>query len=210
MTMRKRRTGTGKKMSVILAVCTAAMLAAACGQEKEASLEETAVEQSAVGEAAGEKKDNEVLEETAIDASAEAGVETEQDESAGTTEETAVSGGLENFDADQDQVKEFARKVQKTVAERDMQGLADCMTFPNYVSIYEEKSGMVDTEEEFLSIGADRIFTEEFTASIANADLGNMEASMAGFLIVSKEDSAAPSVTFGISKGELKITGINY
>lgn len=121
----------------------------------------------------------------------------------------AVSGGIENFDVSKEKVTDFAKKIQKAVAEQDMEALAELMTFPNYISSYEEKDGMVDTKEEFLQISKDRIFTREMMDSIANADIDNFEASMAGFVLVSKENNAAPSISFGISEGELKITGFN-
>lgn len=130
------------------------------------------------------------------------------------TEETAgndsaVSGGIENFDVSKEKVTDFAKKIQKAVAAQDMEALAELMTFPNYISSYEEKDGMVDTKEEFLQISKDRIFTRELMDSIANADIDHWEASMAGFVLVSKDNNTAPSISFGISGGELKITGFN-
>lgn len=130
------------------------------------------------------------------------------------TEETAgndsaVSGGIENFDVSKEEVTDFAKKIQKAVAAQDMEALAELMTFPNYISSYEEKDGMVDTKEEFLQISKDRIFTRELMDSIANADIDHWEASMAGFVLVSKDNNTAPSISFGISGGELKITGFN-
>lgn len=126
-----------------------------------------------------------------------------------TENDSAVSGGIENFDVSKEKVTDFAKKIQKAVAEQDMEALAELMTFPNYISIYEEKDGMVDTKEEFLQISKDRIFTRELMDSIANADIDHWEASMAGFVLVSKDNNTAPSISFGISGGELKITGFN-
>lgn len=123
--------------------------------------------------------------------------------------DSAVSGGIENFDVSKEKVTDFAKKIQKAVASQNMEALAELMTFPNYISSYEEKDGMVDTKEEFLQISKDRIFTRELMDSIANADIDHWEASMAGFVLVSKDNNTAPSISFGISSGELKITGFN-
>lgn len=121
-----------------------------------------------------------------------------------------VSGGLDNFDADQDGVKAFAEEIQAIVAQKDLEKLAERMVFPNYVSVYEPNGGVVNTREEFIAIGEETVFPKEMTDSIAAADIDGLDASMAGFVLVSKEDSAAPSITFGMADGELKITGINY
>lgn len=172
-----------RKTGVLLAACVVMGSLAACGAKTDAEL-------SASEEPAS------VVEN----------LQTETN----TEEDGEVSGGIENFDVDAAQAKEYAQKVQKTVADKDIEALADLMTFPNYVSIYEEKEGMVNTREEFLAIGKDRIFTKELIDSVANADLDNFTASMAGFQIVSKDDTRAPGISFGINDGELRINGINY
>ena len=43
------------------------------------------------------------------------------------TEEQAESGGLDNFSVDQSEAEAFAGRIQKAVAEQDLEALADCI-----------------------------------------------------------------------------------
>lgn len=124
--------------------------------------------------------------------------------------ESKSNSGLDNFSVDGKEVQAFAEKVQTAVQNEDLEGLSSLMTFPNYVSIYTQNNGVVKSEKEFLSLGKEKIFTDQLKASIANADLDALKPSMAGFVLVSDDQGSAPSITFGIQHGELRIVGINY
>lgn len=124
--------------------------------------------------------------------------------------ESKSNSDLDNFSVDGKEVRAFAEKVQTAVQNEDLEGLSSLMTFPNYVSIYTQNNGVVKSEKEFLSLGKEKIFTDQLKASIANADLDALKPSMAGFVLVSADQGSAPSITFGIQHGELRIVGMNY
>ncbi len=102
--------------------------------------------------------------------------------------------------------KAFAQKIQAAVAAKDIEKLADLTGFPVYVG-YVDEGIVVETREDFVKLGAEKLFTEALVNAIANADFSDFGPSMAGFF-VSDSDMTA-SITFDIVDGQLKITGIN-
>ncbi len=112
----------------------------------------------------------------------------------------------DNFAVDAQAAGAHAEKIQKAVAAQDIEALADLTAFPVYVGL--DEGIVVETRDDFLALGAERIFTDEFVTSITNAPTNDMMASMAGFFL--STDDASPSTTFGVVDGQLKITGINY
>ena len=171
-------------MSTVLLLALLCLLAG-CGQRQAEAPEE---QQPSAGETAG-----------AEDAPQEAP----------ETQETQAETGqayTDNFSVDQAGAEAFAAEIQAAVADRDLEGLADLMTFPNYVGFAEDPQ-FVDTREDFLALDADRIFSEELLSEIAAADLSALEPSEAGFLL---SGSGCPNIVFGVSEGRLAIVGINY
>lgn len=118
------------------------------------------------------------------------------------TEETYT----DNFSVDQEAVEAFAQKIQAAAADKDLEGLADLMMFPNYVGFPDDPQ-FVDTREDFLALGAERVFTEELLTELSTADLSALNPSEAGFILSA---SGCPNVIFGVAEGHLAIVGINY
>lgn len=110
----------------------------------------------------------------------------------------------DNFAVDTSAAAAFADKVKAAVAAKDMDALADLTAFPVYVGIAEDG---VETREDFMALGAEKVFTPELTESIEGADTSNLQPSMAGFSI-SKD--GGPNIIFGVVNGKLAISGINY
>ena len=178
------------KMILLAALC---LLLTGCGQDRqdEGTLhEEAPTEQSEPAEqpSAAEPDTPDIPEAGAPDA------------------ETAQTPYEDNFSVDHADAEAFAQKIQATVADKDLEGLADLMQFPNYVG-FPEDAQFVDTREDFLALGADRIFTEALLTEISTADLSALEPSQAGF---SLSASGCPNIVFGVSEGRLAIVGINY
>ena len=67
---------------------------------------------------------------------------------------------------------------------------------------------MIETREDLIALGADKIFTPELKDSMANADLSELSPSMAGFTLYSTGDG--PDIIFNVQNGVLGISGINY
>lgn len=124
----------------------------------------------------------------------------------GGAQDTA-SDGEENFSVDSETVTAFAQKVQLLVASEDLEGLADATAYPVYVG-FAEDGQVIESKEDLLTLGADKIFTPELKTMIAGVDVKNLAASMAGFVM--SDDSGKPNITFSMTDGALKIVGINY
>lgn len=119
-------------------------------------------------------------------------------------EQKAESVYEDNFAVESSAAKAFAEKIKAAVASKDIEALADLTAFPIYVGVAE---GGVETREEFIALGAEKVFTPELIASIEGADISNLSPSMAGFSI-SKDGK--PNIIFGVVEGNLVIRGINY
>ena len=112
----------------------------------------------------------------------------------------------DNFSVDAAAVTDFAKQIQAAVADQDLEALADLASYPMYIG-FTDGGQSVESREDFIALGADRIFTEELRAEIAGADTEGLEASMAGF---SLSASGRPNVIFGVADGRLAIVGMNY
>ena len=112
----------------------------------------------------------------------------------------------DNFSVDAAAVTDFAKQIQAAVAGKDLEALADLASYPLYVG-FADGGQSVESREDFLALGADKIFTEELLSEIAGADTEGLEASMAGF---SLSVSGRPNVIFGVADGRLAIVGMNY
>lgn len=111
----------------------------------------------------------------------------------------------DNFAVDSKAAKEFAKKIQDAAARKDLEALADLTVFPVYVGLPDV--GVVETREDFLSLGAEAVFTDELLESVKNADIENFQPCMAGFPV---SDGGIASINFGVADGVLAINGINY
>ncbi len=136
----------------------------------------------------------------------------ELDQASAAKEQTAAqndaeetTGYADNFAVDSQAAASFAEEIKTAVAEKDLEKLADLSGFPVYVGLPE--IGGVETREDFLALGSERIFTEELLQSVASADTANLEPSRAGFVLT---DGSGANIVFGVRDGALGITGINY
>lgn len=60
----------------------------------------------------------------------------------------------------------------------------------------------------FLSLGKEKIFTEELMTSVSPADETALTPSQAGFILTKESGSA--NIIFGLRDGKLAVSGINY
>lgn len=120
---------------------------------------------------------------------------------------TTESQGIDNFDVDLSEAEEFAVQIKDAVAAADLEGLADLTAFPVYIG-FPEGGQFVESREDFISLGKEKIFTEELTASVSRADETGLSPSMAGFVL--SEETGGANIVFGLRDGELAVVGINY
>ena len=183
---------------------TAVMVMAGCGQD---AAEEKNLEQET--EQVEETEQESGVEDAQTDAEAADSGQTEEESGAQEETEGGTEGQLyeDNFAVDEDAVVDFGEKIQEAVAAKDMEALADLTAFPVYVGL-PDTDGVVETREDFLALGAERVLTDELTASVAEAKLDGQQPSMAGFVVA--DESGRPNIIFGVVEGRLAITGINY
>ena len=147
-------------------------------------------------------------QDTTADTSQENGqVSTDEKMETGETEVTAQKpeGYEDNFAVDSKAAKEFAEKVKDAAAQKNLEALAELTAFPVYVGLPDV--GVVETKEDFLKLGAEKVFTDELLKSVETADIENLQPSMAGFSI---SDGGTSNINFGVADGGLAINGINY
>ena len=150
----------------------------------------------------------EETQETPEGAQQDAQQESASDEAAAESaaQESRTGAGYEdNFAVDSKAAKEFAQKIQAAAADKDLEALAALMAFPVYVGLPDAKT--VESREDFLALGAETVFTEGLLESLANADVENLNPSMAGF---SLSGGGTANINFGVRDGVLAINGINY
>lgn len=191
-----------RKTAIALAMIISGALTA-CGPETAAgdAAVETTMEQSEKGSYEEQETSAAEIVETVQSAEEES---QEVKENAHKAENAKESGYEDNFAVDTSAAAEFADKIKAAAAARDIEALADLTSFPVYVGI--EKGG-VETREEFIALGAERVFTPELVSAIEGADPSKLSPSMAGFTI-SKDGT--PNIIFGVVEGNLAISGINY
>ena len=100
---------------------------------------------------------------------------------------------------EQSEIKPFAEKVQKAVADKDMEALAGLCAYPGLVFCPE-----IADESAFLKMDAGQIFTESLLKEIADTDVDTLEQFGAG-VIMGEENS----IIFNNVDGQAAITGIN-
>lgn len=183
------------KNKMICALLTTVMVLsfAACGSQGSgaASAESTVTSESSAEASTAESS---VAETTA---------ETVNETSADTADGISYE---DNFAVPTEDAVAFAEKIQAAVADEDLEALASLTNYPVYVSIAD--GSVIESKEDLIALGADKIFTQEMKDSIANADLSALSPSMAGFTLYSTGD--APNMIFGVREGVLGINGMNY
>ncbi len=112
----------------------------------------------------------------------------------------------DNFAVPAEAAAAFGEQILEAVAQKNPEKLADLTGFPVYVGL--EEGIIAETREDFLALGADRLFTEELINSVAAADLTQLTPSMAGFFL--SDETGRPNIIYSVQDGTLKISGINY
>lgn len=185
-----------RRFGLMLLAAALCLMLAGCGQRSQPSSQEPPVQ-------SGQTDPTGAGEAEAADPGEEEPEEAPQEDAAG--EEDAPTYA-DNFDVDAEAAADFAQKIQAVVADQDLEGLADLMMFPNYVGFTEDPA-FVNTREEFIALGADRIFTQEMCDQIAAAETEDLQPSEAGFVLSA---DGRPNIIFGVNEGHLAIVGMNY
>ena len=135
----------------------------------------------------------------------------EESKAAGDTADETVNTGDEADDVSEqsedltaEEIKTFAGKVQKAVADKDIKALADLCAYPVYVSLSEGEGSEIDNKEAFIALDTAKLFTESMLKEIAETDPATLEQFGAG-VIMGNENN----IIFNNVDGQPSITGIN-
>lgn len=209
-----------KMRKVMLAAVTAMVLVTGCSSDGQQETEMTTVAQETesqeaeapeieIKESETQETEAQETETTATEAaqtSAEAETETEQAETEQVEAENASGKYEDNFAVSTEAAAEFGSQVKAAVAEKDLEKLADLTAYPVYVG-FPEGSMTIESREDMIAQGAEKIFTQELIDSVGAADETALIPSMAGFVL---SDGGKTNIIFAVSDGDLAIVGINY
>ena len=209
-----------KMRKVMLAAVTAVVLVTGCSSDGQQETEMTTVAQEMesqeaeapeieIKESETQETEAQETETTATEAaqtSAEAETETEQAETEQVEAENASGKYEDNFAVSTEAAAEFGSQVKAAVAEKDLEKLADLTAYPVYVG-FPEGSMTIESREDMIAQGAEKIFTQELIDSVGAADETALTPSMAGFVL---SDGGKTNIIFAVSDGDLAIVGINY
>ena len=192
-----------RKLAVLgTAIMAAAAITACSGKDAKTT---TAAEVVTQADTTDGVTDGETEADTASDS--ETAAESQSSESA--SQEAALLEEAEDVshagaELEQSEIKPFAEKVQKAVADKDMEALAGLCAYPVYVSLGEGQGEEIADEAAFLKMDADKIFTESLLKEIADTDVDTLEQFGAGVIMGGEN-----SIIFNNMDGQAAITGIN-
>ena len=192
-----------RKLAVLgTAIMAAAAITACSGKDAKTT---TAAEVVTQADTTDGVTDGETEADTASDS--ETAAESQSSESA--SQEAALLEEAEDVshagaELEQSEIKPFAEKVQKAVADKDMEALAGLCAYPVYVSLGEGQGEEIADEAAFLKMDADKIFTESLLKEIADSDVDTLEQFGAGVIMGGEN-----SIIFNNVDGQAAITGIN-
>ena len=193
-----------RKLAVLgTAIMAAAAITACSGKDAKTT---TAAEVVTQADTTAGMTDGET-EDAGAASDSETAAESQSSESA--SQEAALLEEAEDVshagaELEQSEIKPFAEKVQKAVADKDMEALAGLCVYPVYVSLGEGQGEEIADESAFLKMDAGQIFTESLLKEIADTDVDTLEQFGAG-VIMGEENS----IIFNSVDGQAAITGIN-
>lgn len=194
-----------KKLAVIgTAMMMAAAITACGGKDTQTTTAAQITTEAPVTTEAAVPDDAQTTEDSAqVQGGAQAGEETglQAEDGAGDGAGDVSHAGSE---LEASEIKPFAEKVQKAVAGKDMEALADLCAYPVYVSLGEGEGEEISDRETFLELDADKLFTDGMLKEIADTDVDTLEQFGAG-VIMGNENN----VIFNNVDGQAAITGIN-
>ena len=139
------------KMICTLLTTVMVLSFAACGSQGNGAASAESTVTSEIGAEAS------TAESSAAEASAETTTEASADATNGTSYE-------DNFAVSTEDAAAFAKKIQDAVAAEDLDALADLVNYPVYVALGD--GSVIETREDLIALGADKIFTPELKDSM--------------------------------------------
>lgn len=117
------------------------------------------------------------------------------------------AGRRDNFSVTSEEAADFAALLKEAVAGKNQEMLADLTAYPVYIG-FPDGGVSVESREDFMALDAEKLFAEELTESVAQADASALSPSEAGFVLA--EEGGKANLIFGLRNGKLAVSGINY
>lgn len=211
-----------KKVLLATMILTAGLNLMACGSDNKESKsesqeitteEQTAAETTETAETFDTSGMTTVETTTTETTTAETAIVEKADITIAAQESKTADAGedkrLANFDVDKKAVVDYAAKIKEAVAEKNIEKLADLVSYPTYVG-FPDGGLVIESKKDFIALEPEKLFTAEMLSSIEGTDSAALEPSMAGFTMAKEYKAGIPSITFSVVDGSLGITGINY
>ena len=180
---------------MVSTLIAAASMTACSSQPSETTAETTAAESTQKNDTSAESSD---ASETTTAGEKETAQTTDADH---TEDETLSEKEITEL------YRGFARSLQRIIANKNMNDLAELLVYPSYIGI--DDGIVVNNRTEFMALDADKVFTDALIEAVKTADVSSIELTKAGFIV--GDPSGKPAVTFGLDKeGSIGITAINY
>lgn len=121
-----------------------------------------------------------------------------------TAQDVTADASQEGPQLEAGEIGPFAEKVQKAVADKDIEALAGLCAYPVYVSMGEGEGEEIADEKAFVALDGSKLFTEGLLKEIADTDVNTLEQFGAG-VIMGNENS----IIFNKMDGKAGITAIS-
>lgn len=119
----------------------------------------------------------------------------------------ATLSAKEEEELKETEYKTLAKGVQDIIGERDLEKLKEAVVYPCYVGVGDGVT--VDSEEEFMDLNPDEVFTDELIDAVKGADPDSLEMTEAGLIVGDK--TGKPNIIIGLGADDrIGIVGINY
>lgn len=184
-------------MRIVLAAAAVLLLAAGCagrsGTERTggtagkaaeettagAAVGETAAGEAAIGAAAGETDAGAAVSGAAAGeaaAGAAAGEAVAGEPAAGQNADKADAGAAKEARGGLSAIEAFAEKIQEAVADKDMEALAELLSYPCRLTVSDEEDFEIPDREYFIKLNPDLVFGDDFMVAVATQDTAELYA----------------------------------
>ncbi len=188
-----------KFICICFAILLTALFTAGCGRKGTADVEKASSQATEAETEAG------LMKKAAVEESAgeetESSVSSEDMEQAGPGAEIPES--TEAADPDK-KAEAFAEKIQEAVADRDLEALADLLSYPCVFITGDQDTLTIEKRDDLVKQNPDMVFGDDLMVSVANVDTADLDIKEQGVVLGEGESNITfkemPDGTMGITE----------